>query len=66
MKFTLASISTALMSVSIVSGAAIIQRDAASDQNETMSQFPNTTDIGSLNGTCKYNIICDKIGKIKY
>jgi hypothetical protein len=52
MKFTLASISAALMAVSTVSGAAILKRDTAA-QNETLSQYPNTTDIGALNGTCK-------------
>lgn len=55
MKFTLATISAALMAVSTVSGAAIINKRASDPQtmNETLSQYPNTTDIGALNGTCK-------------
>lgn len=49
MKFSLAAISTAILAVSSVSGA-LIKRDEASDQ-EIISQYPNATDIGGLNGT---------------
>lgn len=60
MKFTLASISAALLAVSTVSGA-IIKRDEATEQNQTVSQYPTAADIGSLNGTCKFLlfIICN-------
>lgn len=51
MKFSLAAISTAILAVSSVSGA-LIKRDDAADQ-QIVAQYPNATDIGGLNGTCK-------------
>jgi hypothetical protein len=52
MKFTLASISTAILAATAVSGA-IVKRQDAAEQNQTVAQYPNATDIGALNGTCK-------------
>lgn len=56
MKFTLASISTAILAATAVSGA-IVKRQDAAEQNQTVAQYPNATDIGALNGTCKSFII---------
>ncbi|KAG2194233.1 hypothetical protein INT47_005701 [Mucor saturninus] len=49
MKFTIASISAALLAVSTVSGASIKRQEAPQDQ--TASQYPANIDLGSLNGT---------------
>lgn len=58
MKFTLASISAALLAVSTVSGASIKRQDASQNetasQDQITSQYSSAIDIGSLNGTCKF------------
>lgn len=51
MKFTLATISAALLAVSSVSGAVINKRQ---DPNQAQ---PQPLDIGALNGTCKFLFI---------
>jgi hypothetical protein len=57
MKFLVTQFTAALFAISSISGAAIIARDDLSatpqTQNETVSQYPNSTDIGVLNGTCR-------------
>ena len=57
MKFLVTQFTAALFAISSISGAAIIARDDLSAtpqaQNETVSQYPNSTDIGVLNGTCR-------------
>jgi hypothetical protein len=55
MKFLATQFTAALFAISSISSAAIIARDDLSatpqTQNETVSQYPNSTDIGVLNGT---------------
>ena len=57
MKFLVTQFTAALFAISSISGAAIIARDdlpaTPQTQNETVSQYPNSTDIGVLNGTCR-------------
>lgn len=59
MKFTLTGVSAAL-ALSSIASAYIIPRDVTPEQNETLSQYPNTTDFGSLNGTCKFMHTCNQ------
>lgn len=47
MKFSIKKLTATLFTIATVSGAALHER-----QN-TESQYPASTDIGTLNGTCK-------------
>ncbi|RCI06643.1 hypothetical protein CU098_010033 [Rhizopus stolonifer] len=52
MKLFTTQLTTVLFALSSISAAVIVTRDdVTSQQNNTISQYPNSTDIGSLNGT---------------
>ncbi|CAO3703310.1 unnamed protein product [Rhizopus stolonifer] len=52
MKLLTTQLTTVLFALSSISAAVIVTRDdETSQQNNTISQYPNSTDIGSLNGT---------------
>lgn len=56
MKFFATQIVAALLAVSSVTSAAILPRDDTNQQGQqgdATAQYPNNTNVQSLNGTCK-------------